>query len=202
MTTTSKVVAPTTSTSTSTTSTTTVPVAFASVDWDDIEVPGLVCDTSQAIQLSQGKATIPTPVGVNAGTPQVDIFEWSSVVYGNLYGTGQNVAALDVWCSNTGGTADGQVQDSWVIFADRSGTLRTLAVLTPQQPSVAGFHVAIFGNEPGDIEIQPGQITVHEGWYGPNDETCCPTGLATTVWMVNGGTFTPHTTVQNPPKGS
>lgn len=179
-----------------------MPVAFASVDWDDIEVPGLVCDTSQPIQLSQGKATIPTPAAVNAGTPQVDIFEWSSVVYGNLYGTGQNVAALDVWCSNTGGTADGQLQDSWVIFADGSGTLRTLAVLTPQQPSVAGFHVPIFGTEPGYIEIQPGQITVKEAWYGPNDATCCPSGQATTVWRVNGGTFTPTTKVQNPPKGT
>lgn len=192
----------TTTVVTSTTTTTTVPFEFQSVDWDDVEVPGAVCDASQPIQMSKGNATIPTPAGVNAGTPQVDVSEWSSVVYGNLYGTGQNVAALNVFCANTGGTADGQVQDSWVIFADTAGTLQTLTTLTPQQPSTPGFHVPIFDYDPGGIEIQPGQITVKEAWYGPSDMTCCPTGQATTVWAFSGGAFTPSTTVQAYPKGT
>jgi hypothetical protein len=200
-TTTTTVVAPTT-TITSATTSTPVPTAFQSVDWDDIEVPGSVCHASEPIQMSQGNATIPTPAGVDAGTPQVDISEWTSVVYGDLYGTGQNVAALNVWCANTGGTADGQLQDSWVIFADEAGTLQTLTTLTPQQPSTAGFHVPFFDFDPGGIEIQPGQITVKEDWYGPSDATCCPSGQATTVWRVSGDAFTPTTTSQAYPKGT
>jgi hypothetical protein len=124
------------------------------------------------------------------------------VFYGDLFGSGLDVAALDVFCSNTGGTADGQIQDSWVIFTDTTGTLQTLATLTPQQRSTTGDHVPIFTAEPGGIEIQPGKITVKEGWYGPNDDTCCPTGLATTVWTFANGRFAPSTTVQVNPKGS
>lgn len=186
-----------------TTTTTTPPVHFRSVQWGNVSVPGAVCDASGPIQLSKGNATIATPAGVNAGTPQVDISEWSSVVYGDLYGTGQDdVAALNVFCSNTGGTADGQIQDSWVIYSDIAGALHTLTTLTPQQPSVADTHVPIFSTEPGGIEIQPGEITVKEAWYGSSDSTCCPTGQAMTVWTFSKGAFTPTTTVQAYPMGT
>jgi len=152
--------------------------------------------------MKQGTATIPTPAGVNAGTPQVDVSESASVVYGDLFGTGQDVAALNVWCANTGGTADGQVQNSWVIFTDMARTLETLTTLTPQQHSTAGSHVPFFDSDPGGIQIQPGHITVREAWYGQSDGTCCPTGQATTVWTFTRGAFTPVTTVQAYPKGS
>jgi hypothetical protein len=62
--------------------------------------------------------------------------------------------------------------------------------------------VPIFDFEPGGIEIQPGQITVKEGWYGPSDATCCPTGQATTVWTFGQGAITPTTTVEAYPKGT
>jgi hypothetical protein len=103
----------------STTTTTTPPPGdFRSVQWGNVSVPGAVCDTSTPIQLNQGNATINTPAGMSwGGTPQVVIMEAPSgsptVVYGDLYGTGQEVAALDVFCDNTGGTADGQLQNSW-----------------------------------------------------------------------------------------
>jgi hypothetical protein len=192
----------TTVVATTTTTTTPPPANFRSVQWADISVPGAVCQATAPIELNQGNATIPTPAGVNAGTPQVYITEWSLVQYGDLYGTDQpDIAALDVWCSNTGGTADGQLQDSWVIFADTTGTLQTLVTLTPQQPSVADSHVPTLNPDPGGIVIQPGKITVEQAWYGPNDGTCCPTGQATTVWTFAGGRFTPSTTIQAYPKG-
>jgi hypothetical protein len=186
-----------------TTTTAALPVNFHSVQWGNVSVPAAVCDASGPIQLTKGNATIATPAGVNAGTPQVDISEWSSVVYGDLYGTGQqDVAALNVFCSNTGGTADGQLQNSWVIYGDMSGTLQTLTTLTPQQPSAADTHVPIFSTEPGGIEIQPGEITVKEAWYGSSDSTCCPTGQAMTVWTFSKGAFTPTTTVLAYPMGT
>ncbi|HEY5252612.1 MAG TPA: hypothetical protein VIJ09_13160 [Acidimicrobiales bacterium] len=131
----------------------------------------------------------------------MDISASLPVVYGDLYGTGRDVAALNVFCATTGGTADGQLQDSWVIFADNAGTLDALTTLTPQQPPAAGSHVPILSSEQGGIVIQPGKITVQEGWYGQNDFTCCPTGQATMVWTFSGGAFTPATTVQAYPKG-
>ena len=131
----------------------------------------------------------------------MDISASLPLVYGDLYGTGRDVAALNVFCATTGGTADGQFQDSWVIFADNAGTLEVLTTLTPQQPSAAGSHVPILSSEQGGIVIEPGKITVQEGWYGQNDFTCCPTGQATTVWTFSGGAFTPAATVQAYPKG-
>jgi hypothetical protein len=190
----------TSTTPTTTTTPTAVPTAFHSVAWPDVEVPGSVCHAAQPIPLSQGSATIATPPGVDAGTAQVDITAFASVVYGDLSGTGENVAALNVWCTNTGGTADGQLQNSWVIFADPAGTLQVLATLTPQQPSDPDSHVPFFDDGPGGIEIQPGEITAKEAWYGTDDSTCCPTGQATTVWTVRGGAFVPSTTVQADPK--
>src|ERR1035437_3418035 len=126
--------------STTTTSAPSIPIH--SVDWGDVTVPGAVCDARQAIKLNAGKATINTPPGVVAGTPSV-IIEESGVTYGNLSGTGQDDAAVNVWCTNTGGTADGQIADSWVIFTAHVGSLRVIGTLVPQQPSNATLpHVA------------------------------------------------------------
>jgi hypothetical protein len=64
-------------------------------------------------------------------------------IYGSL-GPGENVAALFVWCSNTGGTADGQIENSLVIYSWVSGRLTVLSTLTPQHQSKDGTHVAYF----------------------------------------------------------
>jgi hypothetical protein len=148
------------------------------------------------MQLHAGRATIPAPAGLQAGTPDLVISGGSDVVYGDLNGTGGDVAALNVWCSNTGGTADGQIQNSWVVFSADSGTLTVIGVLVPQQPADANLpHVPYFNSGPGGIAIASGSITVEELWYAPSDETCCPSGKATTVWTLAHGAFTPTTSM-------
>jgi hypothetical protein len=170
-------------------------VQFSSVDWRNVTVPGSVCGAPGPIRLTQGRATIAAPPGFQAGTKQVLISGGSDVVYGELQSGGQDVAALDVWCTNTGGTAEGQIENSWVIYAVESGTLRVLGALLPQQPSSAkALHVPYFESDPKGILIQPGRITVHELWYASGDGTCCPSIRATTVWTYADGVLRPTST--------
>jgi hypothetical protein len=171
-----------------------------SVDWKNVTVPGAVCRAPSPIPLSGGRATIPTPDGVDVGTPQVVIAEFGSVTYGDLFGSGADVAAVNIWCSNTRGTADGQLQNSWVVFSDASGTVQALGTMSPQQPSVAGTHVAYFNTGPGGIVIKPGKIIVQELSYGSRDGTCCPSGRTTTAWSYDNGSFIPTPTVEHRPR--
>lgn len=182
--------------------TATVPAPSHSVDWKTITVPGAVCHAAQPIRLRQGTATIPAPPGVQAGTPEVTVREWA-FAHGDLYGREDDAAAVNVWCTNTSGTADGQIENSWVLFRADKSRPQLVATLTPQRPSVPGNHVAYFDTTPGGIRIRPGTITVKEVWYGPEDATCCPAGRATTVWSLNdSGTPTPKTTIQAYPVGA
>jgi hypothetical protein len=185
-----------------TTGTSSSAAALQAVDWKNVTVPAAVCPHAvQTVQLSDGQATIPTPAGLDAGTPQVVIME-GRVVYGDLYGDNQDVAAVYVWCTNTGGAADGQLQSSWVLYSGAIGRPAVVATLTPQQPSDAGDHVAYFDTTPGDIDIAVGKITTAEAWYGDSDPTCCPTGRATTVWTLVHGSLSPSTTIQTYPSTS
>lgn len=191
-----------TATTTETPTTTSVPTPSHSVDWKSITVPGAVCHATQPIRLQQGAATIPTPPGVQAGTPEVTVREWA-LAHGDLYGREDDVAAVNVWCANTSGTADGEIENSWVLFRADKSQPQLVATLTPQRPSASGNHVAYFDTTPGGIRIQPGTITAKEVWYGPEDSTCCPTGRATTAWSLNdSGTLIPKTTIQTNPTGA
>ncbi|MGO9583818.1 MAG: hypothetical protein ACLP36_13550 [Acidimicrobiales bacterium] len=198
---TAKNVTPTTTKSVTTT-TSTVPTGtqprgpqIGSVDWRNVTLPGSVCGASGPIRLRQGRATIAAPQGVQAATNQVLISGGSDVVYGELQSGGQDVAALDVWCTNSGGTAEGQIENSWVIYSVASGTLRVLGTLVPRQPSSPKPpHVPYFESDPKGILIQPGSITVHELWYASGDGTCCPSIRATTVWTYADGVLRPTST--------
>jgi len=172
------------------------------VTWKDVTVPAAVCPhATEPVHLSGGHATIPAPAGLDAGTSRVVISE-GGVAYGDLYGNGRVVATLNVWCENAGGTADGQLQDSWVVYSGRTGTLAVLATLTPQHASSPGSHVAYFDTTPGGLEIGKGKITAKEVFYGQTDATCCPSGRATTVWTLTDGSLSPATSVQSSAGGS
>lgn len=182
-----------------TTTTLAVPPDFRSVDWLAVAVPGAVCQVSHPVTLTRGTATIDTPPGVHAGTAQVVIddrvdYPNPLVVYGDLYGPGSDVAALNVGCTNTGGMAAGQLQDSWVIYSARDGRLSVVATLTPQYGYSPDEHSPYFDYRPGGIEIQPNRITVHQLWYQGADGTCCPQGRAVTVWTLIDGRLTPTST--------
>jgi hypothetical protein len=160
-----------------------VPPAFKSVHWDRATLPGAVCGASAPIKLAHGTADIKSSRWV--GTVVVGLAE---VRYGDLTGHGPDQVALNIWCTTTSGTADGQLADSWVIFTAGSTGPQEIGILVPQQPfSPVTPHVPYFSQSAGAIAIQVGHITVHELWYGPVDATCCPSGQATTVWdYVNG----------------
>ena len=108
---------------------------------------------------------------------------------------GGDDAGLAVNCNNGGGTADGVLLYTWVIFSGRRGRLSVVGTVTPQvQPS---------GELPTEIEIaiKPGKITASEFFYGPADETCCSSGRATTIWTYAHRTLLPGTpTITKRPK--
>jgi hypothetical protein len=168
-----------------------VPHGFANV-----VLPGSVCSSQgRPLQLHRGQATITSPPGLQAGTPNVNVFI-GAFAYGDLVGAGHRIVALNVWCTNTGGTADGQIQNSWVVFSGVTAKSRLLGVLTPQQPSVPGAHVPYFvARLDGGVSIRRGRITTSEVWYGPLDGTCCPSGIATTVWAFQNDRFSPVTKI-------
>ncbi|HEX3541151.1 MAG TPA: hypothetical protein VHT75_12010 [Acidimicrobiales bacterium] len=162
-------------------------------------VPGSVCNASQPIRLHAGKATIAAPATLKAGTASVTVSA-GNVVYGALTGAGEDESALNVWCTNTGGTADGQLKNSLVVYSTATGSLQVIGSLTAQQPlqdQAKVGHVPYLDGSPNRTIIQPGRISVHELWYGPNDGTCCPSIRATTTWTYAGGAFQPSTAVQN-----
>ncbi len=177
------------------TTTTSSSLAIETVDWKSVSLPGSVCGSSQPIHLQSGQATVAS--SRFPGTTTVHVSS-ATVVYGDLTGRGQDEAALNVWCDNGSGTADGQLANSWVVFSGATGTLQVIGTLTPQQPSNPNSpHVAYFNVTAGGIVVAPGKITVHELWYGSQDPTCCPSVQATTVWTYADGhlvhTSTTHT---------
>jgi hypothetical protein len=131
---------------------------------------------------------------MDAGTPQVRVDASPRAVYGNLNGAGQDEAALNVWCNNTGGMADGQLKNTWVIFSADSGRLRAIGTLVPQQMSGPSEHIPYFDTAPGALTIVSKTITVHELAYGSADPTCCPSVRSTTVWTYANGTLRPTAT--------
>jgi hypothetical protein len=192
------------STSTQPSTTTTQPT-LQSVAWTGVTVPPAVCPgLSQPVKLTAttgatgtfGSATVPVSPGHQVVTPDDLIVEYG-VSYGELE-PDENVAALDVWCSNTGGTADGQIQNSLVLYTWISGRLTVLSTLTPPQLS-KGVHAPSFDVSTGGITISTGAITTKELFFGAQDAVCCASGRATTVWTFNGHDFSPSTTIQVQP---
>jgi hypothetical protein len=172
------------------------PAGVHSVDWGRVTIPGAVCAAPHAITLRDGKATIAAPSGVSGDRPHV-LVESSKVRYGSLTGSSGREAALNVSCSSTGGTADGQLADSWVIYSTAGGSLRQIGTLVPQQPSSSSPPpVPYFDHGADGITMQRGDVTVHEVWYRTDDATCCPSITATTVWRYAHGAFAPVSTVE------
>jgi hypothetical protein len=161
------------------------------VGWSNVTLPGAVCGASHSIRLRHGSAFVhPIPqrfskdsfygkrgVSVDGG--------WDSVVFGDLAGGGAADAGLMVSCNNGGGTADGALLYSWVIFSGAGGRLSTVGIVTPQVQPSEELPTLI------EITIKHGAITAHEDFYGSVDPTCCASGRATTIWTYAGGALVP-----------
>lgn len=188
--------ATTPNTTTPVAATTTISTSFAiqTVDWKNVTLPGSVCGALQPIRLQSGQATVASSRFPGMTTVHVSL---STVVYGDLTGSGQDQAAVNIWCDNGSGTADGQLADSWVVYSAATRTLQVVGTLTTQQPGNPNSpHVAYFNTAAGGIVIAPGKITVHELWYASQDPTCCPSVQATTVWTYANGALTRTGTTQ------
>jgi hypothetical protein len=166
------------------------------VGWPNETVPGAVCRSSSQIHLHHHFAQIAhTGFGdVDSFGSDPDLVEVTAaydVTYGQLGGVGPAVA-VDVVCSNNGGTADGQIRFADVVFSGSATSVRPVGLLTPRQPHRSNAsHVPLLGK----VKWVHGRIVVAEYWYGPKDPTCCASGRATTTWAFRTGKLTAVRTV-------
>jgi hypothetical protein len=174
------------------------------VGWQNETLPGAACKANSPIRLRNHVAQIShTGFGdVNSFGSNPDLVQVAAaydVTYGQLGGVGP-AAAVDVVCSNNGGTADGQVRFAEVVFSGTATNVRAVGLITPQQPDIAKVgHVPLLGK----VRWVNGRIVVAEYWYGPNDPTCCASGRATTTWAYRTGKLTAvRTVVTKRPTGS
>jgi len=105
-----------------------------SVDWGDVTIPGQLCKVSGQIKLHNGRAF----VRHSGFGMALDVLELA-VTRGDL-GHGLRVAALQIWCDNTGGTADGQLAEGIMVFDSPGGQAHLLGTLTPQHKT-ATVHI-------------------------------------------------------------
>jgi hypothetical protein len=173
------------------------------VGWQNETLPGAVCRATRPIRLHDHIAQIPhTGFGdVNSSGSNRDLVHVAAaydVTYGQLGGVGP-AAAVDVACSNNGGTADGQIRFADIVFSGSATSVRPVGLITPQQPHRAKVsHVPLLGK----VKWVDGRIVVAEYWYGPNDPTCCASGRATTTWAYRTGKLTAvRTAVTKRPTG-
>ena len=151
------------------------------VAWKSVTVPGSVCGAKAPIQLHDGQAVVTSTrfgrVSVSTEPP----------VYGDLSGSGQDVAALGVICSNGGGTAASQLAFARVVYGLTGSKLGVIGIVTPRQPAAEGVHVSLI-----TARIVLGAVIATEYFYGSHDSDCCPSGRATTYWLYIHGGLTPQ----------
>ena len=166
-------------------------LALRAAGWQNETLPGAACMASSPIRLHNHVAQIShTGFGdVNSSGSNPDLVQVAAaydVSDGQLGGVGP-ATAVDVVCSNNGGTADGQIRFAEVVFSGTATRAHAVGLITPQQPHRAKVsHVPLLGK----VKWVDGQIIVTEYWYGPNDPTCCASGRATTTWAYRTGKLT------------
>jgi hypothetical protein len=156
-----------------------------SVNWGDVTIPGHLCKVNGQIKLHNGGAFVR-----HSGFGMALDVLTQTVTHGYL-AHGLPVTALQVWCDNTGGTADGQLAEGIMVFDSPGGHPHLLGTLTPQHKTSAMLHIPFIAVN--RIEIT-GHIAVTEFFYHLANATCCPSGRATTLWKWTGRTFIPGRT--------
>ena len=156
-----------------------------SVNWGNVTIPGQLCKVDGLIHLHHGRAFVR-----HSGFGMALDVLTTSVTRGNL-AHGLPVTALQVWCDNTGGTADGQLSEGIMVFDSPGGHPHLLGTLTPQLKGNPMLHIPFIAVN--HIETT-GHVAVTEFFYTPANATCCPSGRATTVWKWTGRTFVPGRT--------
>lgn len=152
------------------------------VKWGNVAVPGWLCRVSGPIRLHDGQARLR-----HSGFGPLDVSE-AGPAYGDL--GGQRVAALQVWCSNQGGTAAGELAEGLVVFSGAGGRLHVLGTLTPQYRPRHATHIPFVTVK----SISAERVVTTEFFYTGSDADCCPSGRALTSWHWNGHSFKPGRT--------
>jgi hypothetical protein len=153
------------------------------VKWGNVAVPGWLCRVNGPIRLHHGDARLK-----HSGFGPLDVSE-QGPAYGNL-GNGQQVAALQVWCSNQGGTAAGELAEGLVVYSGAGGRLHVLGTLTPRLRTSHKVHIPFVTVK----SIGAERIVTTEFFYHGADADCCPGGRALTTWHWNGHSFKPGRT--------
>jgi hypothetical protein len=161
------------------------PARTSSVNWSDVTIPGQLCKVSGPIKLHNGKAFVR-----HSGFGMALDVLMTSVTRGSL-GHGLQVAALQVWCDNTGGTADGQLAEGILVFDSPGGHPHLLGTLTPQLKGNPMLHIPFI--VVNHVE-STGHVAITEFFYNSANPTCCPSGRATTLWKWTGRSFIPGRT--------
>jgi len=160
-------------------------LAVHSVNWGNVTIPGQLCKVNGQIHLHNGNATVR-----HSGFGMALDVLTTTVTHGYL-AHGLPVTALQVWCDNTGGTADGQLAEGIFVFDSPGGHAHLLGTLTPQLKGNPMLHIPFIAVN--HIETT-GHVAVTEFFYTPANATCCPSGRATTLWKWTGRTFVPGRT--------
>jgi hypothetical protein len=161
------------------------PARTSSVNWSDVTIPGQLCKVSGPIKLHNGKAFVR-----HSGFGMALDVLMTSVTRGSL-GHGLQVAALQVWCDNTGGTADGQLAEGILVFDSPGGHPHLLGTLTPQLKGNPMLHIPFI--VVNHVE-STGHVAITEFFYHSANPTCCPSGRATTLWKWTSRSFIPGRT--------
>jgi len=161
------------------------PARTSSVNWSDVTIPGQLCKVSGPIKLHNGKAFVR-----HSGFGMALDVLMTGVTRGSL-GHGLQVAALQVWCDNTGGTADGQLAEGILVFDSPGGHPHLLGTLTPQLKGNPMLHIPFI--VVNHVESS-GHVAITEFFYDSANPTCCPSGRATTLWKWTGRSFIPGRT--------
>jgi hypothetical protein len=160
-------------------------LATQHVNWGNVTIPGQLCKVNGQIHLHNGHATVR-----HSGFGMALDVLTTTVTHGYL-AHGLPVTALQIWCDNTGGTADGQLAEGIMVFDSPGGKAHLLGTLTPQHKTSAMVHIPYIAVN--RIETT-GHVAVTEYFYNPANATCCPSGRATTLWKWTGRTVIPGRT--------
>jgi hypothetical protein len=119
------------------------------------------------------------------------------VQYGDLFGNGQVVAALEVWVeTNPGGTAAAQVAQGWMVFQESPSGLKLVGEVLPRVAPTNAWsanprnapHVSFIAS----VSIVPGAVNCQEYYYRPGDYDARPSGRGHYAYaLVNGHLMTP-----------
>jgi hypothetical protein len=152
------------------------------VNWQAATLPGRVCGASRPIHLRHGRAYVKSHRWRNLR--RIEVADgWSPVVYGDLDGDGVDEAAVGVFCSNGGGTADSVLAYARVVYRAGRTSASAIGVLTPHWQPKNQLPTLL------TVVLRRGRAIGREAFYGRRDGTCCPSGRAKTVWTYGHGKF-------------